>query len=222
MGTSVAKKHQSSDTTPRKENISNGRPIDPDSVGKEKLNFTTLQKGGPSLVEIMAKEQEGTSNTPDKSANKVPRTRKSSWRQFSLNDEITDQQEKAKPKPQWTGWGVNNNGVHSTPSNGLEQIMQAEITVKTRGPSTQQHPQQNQSGVKPSKKSVWKSLDVHGTPAKSNAHLTVTNPWNKAVTQPSSIPTSTVKEKVVQQAPKSSNTFKDIMDSEAMRKQNFD
>ena len=52
--------------------------------------------------------------------------------------------------------------------------------------------------------------------------LQVTNPWNKAVTQPSSIPTSAVKEKVVQEAPKSGNTFKDIMDSEAMRKQNFD
>ena len=73
--------------------FSNGRPIDPDSVGKERLNFTTLQKGGgPSLVEIMAKEQEGSANTPNKSANKVPRTRKSSWRQLSLNDEITDQQ----------------------------------------------------------------------------------------------------------------------------------
>ena len=42
------------------------------------------------------------------------------------------------------------------------------------------------------------------------------------MTQPSSIPTSAVKEKVVQEAPKSGNTFKDIMDSEAMRKQNFD
>ena len=52
--------------------------------------------------------------------------------------------------------------------------------------------------------------------------LQVTNPWNKAVTQPSSIPTSAVKEKVVEEAPKSGNTFKDIMDSEAMRKQNFD
>ena len=52
--------------------------------------------------------------------------------------------------------------------------------------------------------------------------LQVTNPWNKAVTQPSSIPTSAVKEKVVQEAAKSGNTFKDIMDSEAMRKQNFD
>ena len=52
--------------------------------------------------------------------------------------------------------------------------------------------------------------------------LQVTNPWNKAVTQPSSIPTSAVKEKEVQEAPKSGNTFKDIMDSEAMRKQNFD
>ena len=73
--------------------FSNGRPIDPDSVGKEKLNFTTLQKGGgPSLIEIMTKEQEGSGNTPNKSANKVPRTRKSSWRQLSLNDEITDQQ----------------------------------------------------------------------------------------------------------------------------------
>ena len=90
---------------------------------------------------------------------------------------IPSNQEKAKPKPQWTGWGMNNNnGVHSTPNNGLEQIMQAEISVKTTArPSTQQHPQQNQSGVvKSSKKSVWKSLDVHGTsPVKSNAHLTV-------------------------------------------------
>ena len=90
---------------------------------------------------------------------------------------IPSNQEKAKPKPQWTGWGMNNNnGVHSTPNNGLQQIMQAEISVKTTArPSTQQHPQQNQSGVvKSSKKSVWKSLDVHGTsPAKSNAHLTV-------------------------------------------------
>ena len=40
--------------------------------------------------------------------------------------------------------------------------------------------------------------------------------------QPSSILTSAVKERAVEQSPKSGNTFKDIMDSEAMRKQNFD
>ena len=114
---------------------------------------------------------------------------------------------------QWTGWGkTTSGGGGDHQATGLHQIMQAESTQMRGVPEVSRA----SSGPTSKKKAVWKSLDVHE--AKSPpppVNMAVTNPWNRA-------PAPAVAAVAPPTKQQNGNTFKEIMDREAQRRQNFE